>query len=202
MAQQMLNLQMPVTSTYILNDIKASLTIEEACLYVEKYAEQAVCDRTPFRPKGGEVYIFKPSGAITMNDWRADGHSWINNGVRKLPRKEPVLTKSYFLLNTGKGVSTKNFRKEAYQLQGVVLLHYIGDETLSVSMPHGNSKKQTKIFIRTKPSVVEKLAVNLQYQEPHKVYKEAVAKVAVGQDEVITGNDINIFHINKYLLFI
>jgi len=27
----------------------------------------------PFRPKAGEVYIFKPGGKINRDDWRADG---------------------------------------------------------------------------------------------------------------------------------
>ena len=42
----------------------------------------------PFRSKGGELYKFKGKG-VKAQDWRADGHQWINQGVVALPRNNP-----------------------------------------------------------------------------------------------------------------
>ena len=36
---------------------------------------------------------------LKIDDWRADQVRWINNGVTALPRKNPVLNKSYFTPN-------------------------------------------------------------------------------------------------------
>ena len=46
----------------------------------------------PFRPKGGELYKFKGEG-VNAQDWRADGHRWINQGTVALPRKNPKIKK-------------------------------------------------------------------------------------------------------------
>ena len=50
----------------------------------------------PFRPKGGELYKFKGEG-VKAQDWRADGHRWINQGTVALPRKNPKIKKSIFI---------------------------------------------------------------------------------------------------------
>ena len=80
------------------DNINHVLNIEEVLTLVEKSEDSTRVDTPPFRPKGGEVYLFIPSGKITKNDWRADGHLWHNNGVKKLPKKEPAFIKSYFIL--------------------------------------------------------------------------------------------------------
>ena len=41
----------------------------------------------PFRPKGGELFLFKGKG-VTAQDRRADGHRWTNQGTVGLPRKK------------------------------------------------------------------------------------------------------------------
>ena len=37
----------------------------------------------PFRPKGGDIYVFKPDNAFELNNWVADGHSFSSEGNRK-----------------------------------------------------------------------------------------------------------------------
>ena len=74
----------------------------------------------PFRPKSGEVYLFKPNGYINRNDWRADGYPWVNTGVRAQPKKNPVVKKAFFQYRTrredGVDIISKNYRREAYWL--------------------------------------------------------------------------------------
>ena len=50
----------------------------------------------PFRPKGGELYKSKNEGVKAQN-WRADGHQWINQGTVALTRKNPKIKKSIFM---------------------------------------------------------------------------------------------------------
>ena len=113
------------------------------------------------------------------NDWKADGHKWLNQGTTKLPRHGPTVGKSYFYLRTSEGTS-KAFRKDVFQILGSGsknLLHYLGDDNLSEPAPHGSNKKQTKLFFRTKPSVLNELGNKARAgQAPSKIYKEAVAE--------------------------
>ena len=125
MAQQMLTFNRTGGAVPIETGIQHVLKIEEVINYVEQFEDATRNDNPPFRPKGGEIYLFKSSGKITKNDWRADGHMWSNNGVKKLPKKEPVLTKSYFLLNLGQGKTTNKFKKEAYMCLTMIRYFYI-----------------------------------------------------------------------------
>ena len=56
---------------------------------------------------------------------------------------DPVLRKSYFQSSTPEGPS-KEFTRHSYQLisggTNVTLIHYIGNENIAVSYPHGNGK--------------------------------------------------------------
>ena len=43
------------------------------------------CNKTvPFRPKGGEVYVFRPDDSSEINDWVSDGHIFLCEGTRKI----------------------------------------------------------------------------------------------------------------------
>ena len=52
---------------------------------------------------------------LCADDWLSDQYRWINQGVHSLPKKEPLLKKSYFQLCTPDGPS-KEFTRHAYQL--------------------------------------------------------------------------------------
>ena len=85
-------------------------------------------------------------------------YRWTNQGNKKpLSRTDLKYLKSYYYIRT-ENRSNKGFRKDVYFRVGTgnIIIHYIGDESLSVMMPHGNSnKKQT--FFRTKPSVKKEI---------------------------------------------
>ena len=106
--------------------------------------------------------------------------SWCNGSSKKLPRKDPLFRKTYFY---AKGENTKQipeFRRDVYfpidNPENIAVIHYIGDSTLSVPGPHGNSMKQTKLFCRTKPSVAKKIVTEVEEKAPHKVYKQMIAE--------------------------
>ena len=60
--------------------------------------------------------------------------------------------------------------------ENIAVIHYIGDSTVSVMGPHGNSMKQTKLFFCTKPSVAKKIVTEVEEKAPHKVYKQMIAE--------------------------
>ena len=120
----------------------------------------------PFRPKGGEIYVYKPNDPAQQRDWVADGHMFSCEGTRKLRGRTGQIRKKYYylLLKTeGKKRTTdKRFRKEVYEslcpeLSGITILHYLGDSSFSIPRAHGNCLRQAKISIRTKPSVLKKI---------------------------------------------
>ena len=83
-----------------------------------------------------------------------------------------------FYLETEQGINIE-FRKQVFfrinSLLGPFILHYIGDEKVSIPRSHGNSLIQTKLLFRTRPSVMEKLKQKSQEKEPSRLYKEEIA---------------------------
>ena len=51
------------------------------------------------------------------DDWKCDQYRWKNQGVTKLPRRNPVILKTYFVADTTNGIN-KSFKRNAYQLIG------------------------------------------------------------------------------------
>ena len=43
----------------------------------------------PFKPKGGEVYVFRPDNQAEINDWVSDGHVFSCEGTRKIKGVAP-----------------------------------------------------------------------------------------------------------------
>ena len=88
---------------------------------------------------------------IPLEDWRCDQYHWSKQGVRRLPRKDPHVKKSYFHVDTPNGPS-REFVKHAYQLLppnsgSVVLLD--DDERAAVPFTHENAKGLERVHIRT-----------------------------------------------------
>ena len=55
------------------------------------------CNKTvPFRPMGGEVYVFRPDDSSEINDWVSDGHMFSCEGTRKIKGRIGAMTKKYF----------------------------------------------------------------------------------------------------------
>ena len=118
-----------------------------------RHADTEPVSTLTFRPKGGELYKFKAEG-VKAQDWRADGHRWVNQGTVALPRKNSPEKKKYFYIATENGAS-KGFVKFVYhepgQENGPFLIQYIGNEEISQAHAHGNAKNQARPFVRTKP---------------------------------------------------
>ena len=101
--------------------------------------------------------------------------------MTKLPRKDAVMRKLYFSLDTADGLS-KDFQRYAYQLvndKSVTLIHYIGDDKAATDFPHGNRKHHhEKKHVRTCPSYLNSCRVLVKTESASKIYKKAVANVS------------------------
>jgi len=70
------------------------------------------------------------------DDWRCDRYRWVNQGVTKLPRKEPKVRKHYFDTDTPSGPS-KEFQKLSYQLleeSNHTLIHVMKRKPMTLPM--------------------------------------------------------------------
>ena len=65
-----------------------------------------------------------------------------------------------------------------------LIVHYIGNEALSVSHAHGNTRQQAKLFFRTKPSVFKNIESKVELKAPHKVYKELITQSTTSHEAV------------------
>ena len=127
------------------------------------------------------MHYFYVSSVLT-EDWRCDQYRWSNQGVRRLPKKDPRIKKSYFQVDTPNGPSGE-FVKHAYELlppnsNNVVLVHYMGDEKAAVSFAHGNAKglERTR-HIRTCPSVLRSIENECDQATPATAYRKLVTAV-------------------------
>ena len=110
---------------------------------------------------------------IYTDDWKCDQYRWVNQGVTKLPHKDPIIRKLYFSLDTPNGPCSE-FKRYGYQLicdQSFTLIHYLGDESVANDFPHGNSMKEGA-FIRTCPSYLSKCRSLLKIDRASVVYKK------------------------------
>ena len=110
---------------------------------------------------------------------------WSNQGTKVLHRTKKLYRKSYFYITTESGPDSK-FRKEVYQPleRSITIVHYIGNEALSVSHAHGNTRQQAKLFFRTKPSVFKNIESKVELKAPHKVYKELITQSTTSHEAV------------------
>lgn len=102
----------------------------------------------PILPKGGEVYLYKP----TLDRRVRDQYWWVNRGnnFHSKGQKRPSIMKTYFSLKDRSGLRKSDclngFRRHLYRLadapddEAHIFIHYLGDETLHKPMPHGNTR--------------------------------------------------------------
>ena len=116
---------------------------------------------------------------LCTDDWRCDQYRWVNQGVKRLPKREPKVKKSYFNIQTPKGPSS-DFSKHAYELDptnNFTLIHYLGDESAANDFPHGNKKNDNRAHIRTCPSVLKELTTKCNKSTTSRVYKSAITSL-------------------------
>ena len=130
--------------------------------------------------KSSSTHTF--SELVSTDDWSSDQYRWVNQGVRSLPKKNPLVRKSYFQVHTPDGPS-KEFTRHAYQLlppnsSSITLVHYIGNENAAVDFPHGNQKhNKENAYTGTCPSVLRNLETECAKSIPSKVYRSAITKI-------------------------
>ena len=114
---------------------------------------------------------------LILDDWKVDGYRWYQNGSKLLPNGDPVVRKVHFsiVLKSGRDL---RFKRHAYFLlnptkKNKVLIHYVGDESVAVDFPHGNSKSGNHAYCRTCPSTLNQLASDPDL--PSNVYKKVVS---------------------------
>ena len=167
----------------VLNDQHNPLKLQDALNIMLEHEDHGI-SAIPFRPKGGQVFVFKPSDALHKDDWKADGHIWSNEGTRTLKYQDFKIHKRHYKLFLGyEGKKRKienGFKKMVYHFESddCALIHYVGDESLSVQRSHGNTKKNARVFVRTQPSVLEflKRKVATSTENPHKIYKDIISR--------------------------
>jgi len=106
-----------------------------------------------------------------------DGYRWYQNGTKLIPSSDPKFRKVHFSIVLLSGRDLR-FKCHAYFLldskrNNQVLIHYLGDENVAVSFPHGHSKCESRLFYRTCPSVLTKLASVPDL--PANVYKNSIS---------------------------
>ena len=98
---------------------------------------------------------------LFLDDWRLDGYRWFQYGTKLLLRNNPEVKKIHLATVLPSSAYNKRFRQAFFLIsraQEMVLLHCIGDENITVSFPHKNSKHD-QIFHRTYPSIQKELAL-------------------------------------------
>ena len=84
---------------------------------------------------GSKFYLFKLSDNNEAQHWHSDGHKCYNIARMNIPKRNPVVTKIYFYIETEQGIN-KEFRKQVFfkmnSSLGSFLLRYNGDERVSV----------------------------------------------------------------------
>ena len=114
---------------------------------------------------------------FSIDDWRCDQYRWVNNAVRKLPKRQPVVKKTYFQADTPKGPCSE-FVKHSYELipsNGYVLIHYFGNERAACEFTHGNSKQHMeRKYTRTCPSVLRSVENECAVSSTAKVYRKNI----------------------------
>ena len=126
------------------------------------------------------VIVFKCSALfrvfcdLILEDWRCDQYRWFQNGDKKLPTSQPIIRNKYFIADTSEGRNS-GFKRHSYALLDSsklsTLVHYIGDDSIGLQHPHGNSKNQ-KPYIKTCPSVLRSMS-KIQ-DSPSTIYKQMV----------------------------
>ena len=154
-------------------DQKKPLSIRQVLSYLDQ--ENQAITQMPYKPKSGEVILFKAKTAKHRNDWRSTGQQWhqINGGSVCMKGMIKRKVSNIVTPTSGKeGLPT--FQRISWTHRDkpmLVLVQYIGDDSVSVDFPHKNSKKDIP-YIASAPSVLRDLEV--APTKPFQTYQEGV----------------------------
>jgi len=116
---------------------------------------------------------------IISDNWKCDQYRWLNYGSKEIPKRDPLVKKLFFIGKNPDGKTSK-FQRHVYTLIGdqrspkPVLVHYLGDETVMIDHPHGNTKKSSAPYFATAPSVRKSITYKAQSPNgtPNRVLQE------------------------------
>ena len=121
-------------------------------------------------------------------DWRAHRHRWVNQRTTSLPRRNPLVKKNYFYIQTEKGGASKAFLRNVFlspneKETSLFLVQYLGDLSASKVFSHKNAKlDKATVFVRCKPSKVKYWQTKVENTGAHIVYKNGVTKRTTDED--------------------
>lgn len=123
------------------------LTTDEA-LYLMDQIKMSF--KSLHRPQSGTIHLFK--SAIFSAYLKHDGYDWVNRGFKPYPHKNPVLKKCFYSLKTLQKY-TNDFQRFTYEKDGLVLVHYLGNQSIADKQP---SVKQKYTYYRGLEGVMVK----------------------------------------------
>ena len=140
---------------------KDFLDVVTAKRIVENPDQSKVIFDPPVAPKAGEVYVFSHGGDITKaDDWKSDQYIWVSVAGYGFPKKQKSFWTKLYYISTGVGdtAGNSNFIRKAYFFKDrpdwpYVLIQYLGNHSVFVQRPHGNSKNSVP-YRRTCKSVL------------------------------------------------
>ena len=142
----------------------------------KKYRER-ISQTPPFRPKGGQVFLFKNNfidNKVIIND----GYSWRLN--KSLKSNKGITRNHYHLKKFGTTDSKDSrfqrfvyFDAELPPVERVYLIYYYGDEKAFIEKIN---EKTGQPVVRTDPKVFEKIKAE-PFRKPQKLYADICAEV-------------------------
>lgn len=118
------------------------------------------------------------------------------------------MVKKLFFIGKNPDGKTSKFQRHVYTLIGdqrspkPVLVHYLGDETVMIDHPHGNTKKSTEPYFATAPSVRKSLSSRASSPggTPNKVLQDSLDGYDGMKNPVLTPrNKIQVRNIRRNL---
>ena len=153
-----MNLQRKKKRNYIFNRAKPieildprikKIDIEK---YIGKEIENDASDFAITDPKAGEMYAFSIGNLEERKQWidhiLTDTYRW-NRGSKicKVEKKDQIV-RDYYICLQGNA-----FKRIVYSRNEKIIVHYVGDESSAIRLPHGNIKpknlQSAKPFVRT-----------------------------------------------------
>ena len=162
----------PFKSIYY--DRKDILTLAEAHDLFED--ESKAIMEMPNKPTSGEVILFKAKNESCINNWRSNGHRFVQaNGGRRAYNGLLLRKVSNCVTPDSGKKGTNAFQMISWTHRDkpmLTLMQFVGDHMVSVDFPHGNSKKTTMPYHRSAPSLIREIEVG--NDKPAKVYQKKV----------------------------
>ena len=143
--------------------------------------------KPPVLPQPGYVYIFDIS-KTKKSVYACDMYQWRNKNKHPMGK----ITKTYFYSRTGGNNYSADFTRSEYvhaDKPDRLLVHYQGDCSNVVSLPHGNAKNKTRIFVRNSPVVrqaIEENQENLTRLPPAHQYRFLATLPSDGASEAVS----------------